>query len=136
MTVLYTNKQKLVKTFKRAFNPTTIVIDNKPDRVYVNGHVIRKDGDLWIASDKTVFNYRKSAIGYTLTKLRNDSHLGSEIIHLDNKVQKYTDDIFWYNTLYRKNNKFHLLCRLEEANFKRTALISELDDKLKSIKIA
>ena len=107
-TIKYQNKQELHKRISRVldFTPDVKIRKLENGAVQVNNYHIKNVHGEWKCSDKK-FYIRKSAVGYALCLLRNDSTTAREIKELDRFLLKIkTDiDIYYYHMRKAKNGR-------------------------------
>ena len=107
-TIKYQNKQELHKRISRVldFTPDVKIRKLENGAVQVNNYHIKNVHGEWKCSDKKFYR-RKSAVGYALCLLRNDSTTAREIKELDRFLLKIkTDiDIYYYHMRKAKNGR-------------------------------
>jgi len=107
-TTKYQNKQELHNRISRVLDFVPKVKIRKLDNgaVKVNNYHIQNVHGEWKCSDKKFYR-RKSAVGYALCLLRNDTTTASEIKELDQHLLKIkTDiDIYYYHMQRAKNGR-------------------------------
>ena len=72
--------------------------------IKVNDIVIDNRYGAWTCKDENFYR-RKSAVGYALCLLRNDTKKAKQIKDLDSKLQKIKTDIDFYHHTLRSNNQ-------------------------------
>jgi len=119
-------------------SPSIIYQDN--DSVVVNGkHIALVDNKWIIKSISKSFNLKRCAVGYVLSMMNNDRSTANHIELLDFKVGKLKEDMFWYKHGMKSANKhsrFVLECRLSLTKDRFDNVVLDLNQKLKTVKIA
>ena len=121
--VTYSTKSDLVNKLSRQFNRTVDTTDvkvklynNTPTSITVNGTVIRQCEGVWWYKGKQ-FNYKKSAVGYAISCINKDNLTAKNILDLDNRISKLSEDCVHYRHSMRRANRVRkniLSCRLSE----------------------
>jgi len=119
-------------------SPSIIYQDN--DSVVVNGkHIAIVDNKWIIKSISKSFNLKRCAVGYVLSIMNNDRSTANHIELLDFKAGKLKEDMFWYKHGMKSANKhsrFVLECRLSLTKDRFDNVVLDLNQKLKTVKIA
>jgi len=91
---------------------------------------------VYVILDKQ-FNLKKTAVAYAIALANNDHMLALHLTKLDRQISKFTEDIYMYKYHVRKNPKRkYLLDRISDSVFRVNCIKYELNQTLKSIKIA
>ena len=142
--VTYSTKSDLVNNLSRQFNRTVDTADvrvklynNTPTSITVNGTTIRQCEGVWWYKDKQ-FNYKKSAVGYAISSINNDTMRARHILDLDNRISKLSKDCVHYRHSMRNANRVRktiLSCRLSEDIARLEYAKSQLHSNLLSINL-
>lgn len=100
MTALSSNWEKTYKLKDRInnlldFTPDIKIRKLEQGTVQVNDYYIQNQYGLWKCSTESFFR-RKSAVGYALCLINNDSAKAKQIKELDRQLQKVKTDIDFY----------------------------------------
>ena len=100
MTALSSNWEKTSKLKDRInnlldFTPDIKIRKLEQGTVQVNNYYIQNQYGLWKCSTESFFR-RKSAVGYALCLINNDSAKAKQIKELDRRLQKVKTDIDFY----------------------------------------
>lgn len=121
-------------------NSSPSIIYQNNNSVVVNGkHISLVDNKWVITSISKSFNLKRCAVGYVLSMMNNDGRTASLIELLDFKVDKLKEDMFWYRHSMKSANKFNrfvLECRLSMTKDRFDNAVLDLNQKLKTVKIA
>lgn len=69
--------------------------------VQVNDILIKNEFGAWVCKDKSFYR-RKSAVGYALCLIKNNTQKANEICELDRRLQKVKTDIDFYHYHLRR----------------------------------
>ena len=69
--------------------------------VQVNDILIKNEFGAWVCKDKSFYR-RKSAVGYALCVIKNNTQKANEICELDRRLQKVKTDIDFYHYHLRR----------------------------------
>jgi hypothetical protein len=120
------------------FKDKPITIKNEDNLVTVNGTKICRIDSYW-QTDGEAFVYKKSAVGWLISKINGDTATAKEILDMDNKVSKVNDDIFWYNVQSKRAKSIHkeqlFQARLSESLPLLERRNKQLNQKLKTVKM-
>lgn len=113
-----------------------IVITDNGKVVQVNQYSVVDNDGVYVILNKE-FSLKKTAVAYAIALVNNNNHLASILLHLDRKITKYVADINCYKHNIRQNpKKTYLLDRISDSVYRVNSIKLELNQKLKSIKIA
>jgi hypothetical protein len=129
-------KHRVNNLFDKDNKPITI--KNENDCVTVNGTKIYRKNSCWVVGD-TEFVYKKSAVGWIISKINGDISTANAIKEMDRKVSQTNDDVFWYNTQYNRSKIKHkkdvFQARLSNALPMLQQHNKQLNQKLKTVKM-
>ena len=141
MTALSSNWEKTSKLKDRInnlldFTPDIKIRKLEQGTVQVNNYYIQNQYGLWKCSTESFFR-RKSAVGYALCLINNDSAKAKQIKELDRRLQKVKTDIDFYYYHMRRgrpNRKITMSNRisadmplLHDADTKLTQLLKTVE---------
>ena len=141
MTALSSNWEKTSKLKDRInnlldFTPNIKIRKLEQGTVQVNDYYIQNQYGLWKCSTESFFR-RKSAVGYALCLINNDSAKAKQIKELDRRLQKVKTDIDFYYYHMRRgrpNRKITMSNRisadmplLHDADTKLTQLLKTVE---------
>jgi hypothetical protein len=142
--VTYFTKSDLVNNLSRQFNRTVDTTDvkvklynNTPTSITINGTVIHQYEGVWCYNGKQ-FNYKKSAVGYAISCINKDNITAKQILDLDNRISKLSEDCVHYRHSMRYANRVRkniLSCRLSEDTARLEYTKSQLHSNLLSINL-
>jgi hypothetical protein len=142
--VTYFTKSDLVNNLSRQFNRTVDTTDvkvklynNTPTSITINGTVIHQYEGVWCYNGKQ-FNYKKSAVGYAISCINKDNITAKQILDLDNRISKLSEDCVHYRHSMRYANRVRkniLSCRLSEDIARLEYTKSQLHSNLLSINL-
>ena len=142
--VTYSTKSDLVNKLSRQFNRTVDTTDvkvklynNTPTSITINGTVIHQYEGVWCYNGKQ-FNYKKSAVGYAISCINKDNITAKQILDLDNRISKLSEDCVHYRHSMRYANRVRkniLSCRLSEDIARLEYTKSQLHSNLLSINL-
>ncbi len=141
MTALSSNWEKTSKLKDRInnlldFTPDIKIRKLEQGTIQVNDYYIQNQYGLWKCSTESFFR-RKSAVGYALCLINNDSAKAKQIKELDRRLQKVKTDIDFYYYHMRRgrpNRKITMSNRisadmplLHDADTKLTQLLKTVE---------
>ncbi len=142
--VTYSTKSDLVNSLSKQFNRTVDTTDvrvklynNTPTSITINGTVIHQYEGVWCYNGKQ-FNYKKSAVGYAISCINKDNITAKQILDLDNRISKLSEDCVHYRHSMRRANRVRkdiLSCRLSEDIARLEQAKSTLHNNLLSINL-
>jgi len=142
--VTYFTKSDLVNNLSRQFNRTVDTTDvkvklynNTPTSITINGTVIHQYEGVWCYNGKQ-FNYKKSAVGYAISCINKDNITAKQILDLDNRISKLSEDCVHYRHSMRYASRVRkniLSCRLSEDIARLEYTKSQLHSNLLSINL-
>lgn len=126
-------KQNIASVLKH--KPRIVITDN--DKVtQINQFSVVDNNGVYAILDKK-FALKKTAVAYAIALVNNDHMLAHHLIELDRQISKFTEDIYMYKYHMKKNpKKKYLLDRISDTVCRVNCIKYELNQKLKSIKIA
>lgn len=86
------------------FTPEIRISKLEHGAVKVNDIVIKNYYGAWVCKDESFYR-RKSAVGYALCLIKNDTKKAQAIKDLDHKLQKVKTDIDFYHYHLRNSNE-------------------------------
>ena len=126
-------KRSIAKVLK---NKPRIVINTNGRVTQVNQYSVVDNNGVYSILDKE-FTLKKTAVAYAIALVNKDSTLQKRIEHLDWKISKCNEDIKFYRYHIKKNpKKTHLYARISDSSDRIFYVKQELNQTLKSIKIA
>lgn len=141
MTASFSNPGKLHRAISGLIDrgKPTVISDHK-DHVVVNGRkIVSKPQGWYVPAFKKTFYLKKSAVGFLVSKLNGDVNSANAIEHMDFRICKLSEDVFWYKrnmTASCPDKKFTASCRFSQAMDSLDTTLFKLDQKLKSVRIA
>jgi len=126
-------KQNIAKVLK---NKPRIVINTNGRVTQVNQYSVVDNNGMYVILDKQ-FVLKKTAVAYAIALVNKDTTLQRRIERLDWKISKCEEDIQFYRYHIQQNpKKTHLYARISESSDRIFYVKQELNQTLKSIKIA
>ena len=113
------------------FTPEIKIRKLEHGTVQVNDYVIECVYGAWVCQDKSFYR-RKSAVGYALCLIKNNTQKAKQICHLDQQLQKVkTDiDIYYYHLRNSKPNRKVIMSNRISADM---PLLHQADTQLTQI---
>ena len=133
----FPRKQTLHQRIDRLldFTPEIKIQKLEHGAVKVNDIVIKNYYGAWVCKDESFYR-RKSAVGYALCLIKNDTKKAQAIKDLDHKLQKVKTDIDFYHYHLRNSNEIRKnilshrisadMPRLQQADVALTQLLKTI----------
>ena len=111
--------------------------EHNSNHISVNSISIKQYKGYWnVDNNENNFALKKSAVGYVICNETKNIAKARQIEWLDRKVNKLTEDAWWYHQgLKRSENKDLYYARLDSITPKLTAARNQLYQTLKIVKI-